>query len=66
MGCNATPTRDSGLINNRINLQEKDDYPILETISVRYPDLRRACEARALLETGAANGQPFQNQPSGE
>ncbi|KAI3610891.1 hypothetical protein D8I24_0335 (plasmid) [Cupriavidus necator H850] len=27
MGSNATPTRDSGLINNRINLQEKDDYP---------------------------------------
>ncbi|WP_155301059.1 hypothetical protein [Cupriavidus necator] len=27
VGCNATPTRNSGLINNRINLQEKDDYP---------------------------------------
>ncbi|MFJ1256345.1 hypothetical protein [Cupriavidus sp. CuC1] len=39
---------------------------ILEAISEKYPHLRVACEARALLETGAADGQPFEIQPSGE
>lgn len=36
----------------------------LGAIPGKYPALLAACEARARTETGAADGQPFENQPS--
>lgn len=61
MGCNATPTRNSGLINNRINLQEKDDYPY-KGEALQSADLYREVKAIfAAVANGLQTREPAQD-----